>query len=396
VVLLSGEVKWSQRTRDTERREETAMRIRPFKLERYFAEHEFNVRFNLGASDCEALSQAELLDMADDDTRELWDELKLGYTESQGAPFLREEIAKLYSSAGPDNVLVCTPVEGIFLVMNAVLEKGDHVISTFPEYQALYEVAGSLECDVDRWPADEGQGWRFDPRWLEDHVRPDTRLIVVNFPHNPTGWLPEASDFKAVLAIAERVNAAVLSDEIYRFSEQDPSTRLPAACDVYERAVCLGGMSKVFGMPGARIGWLATRDPELLEQLRTAKDYTSICSSAPSEVLATIGLKSKKKILERNMSIMEKNLDRLDLFFEKHPALFYWNRPVAGTVTFPRLLADRDAAELCADIIDKAGVLLLPSTLFDYGNGHVRFGFGRSDLDEALLALEKYLVTTGL
>lgn len=372
------------------------MRLRPFKLERYFAEHEFSARYNLAASDCEALSQTELLAMADDDTIELWEELRLGYTQSQGAPFLRDQIAELYATTKPEDVLVCAPVEGIFVVMNAILERGDHVISTFPEYQALFEVAQSLECDVERWPADERQGWRFDPAWLEDHIRPDTKLIVVNFPHNPTGWLPERSDFNRVLELASGVGAYLFSDEMYRFTEQDSACRLPAACDVYDGAVSLDGMSKAFGMPGVRIGWLATRDSELLERMRTVKDYTSICSSAPSEILATIALKSKKKILERNMAIIEKNLERLDIFFDKHPSLFYWNRPPAGTIGFPRLLLERDAAELCEDIVREAGVLLLPASLFDYGSEHVRVGFGRENMEEALLALEKYIVTKGL
>jgi aspartate/methionine/tyrosine aminotransferase len=372
------------------------MRMKQFKLERYFAGHEFSTRYNLAASDCEALSQAELLEMADEDTRELWDELRLGYTESQGAPYLRDEIAGLYTLTGPEDVLVCTPVEGIFVVMNAVLERGDHVISTFPEYQALYEVARSLECDVERWPADERQGWRFDTRWLEEHVRPDTRLIVVNFPHNPTGVLPERSEFNKIVEIAASVGAYLFSDEMYRFTEQEPADRLPAACDIYGRAVCLDGMSKAFGMPGARIGWLATRDADLMAGLRTVKDYTSICSSAPGEILATIALKSKGVILARNMSIIDKNLERLEYFFEKHPALFYWDRPIAGTTTFPRLLSKTGAVEFCRDVVDKAGVLLLPASVFDCGDNHVRFGFGRQDLDEALMALEKYIVTNGL
>ncbi len=367
-----------------------------FKLERYFGRHEFSVRYNMAASDCEALSQAELLDMADEETRELWDGLGLGYTESRGAPFLRDEIAALYSETNAGDVLVCAPVEGIFVVMNALLEKGDHVISTFPDYQALYEVARSLECEVERWPADERQGWRFDPRWLEDRVRPDTRLIVVNFPHNPTGWLPDAADFRAIVDIARAAGAVLFSDEMYRFTEHDPTDRLPAACDVYERAVSLDGMSKAFGMPGVRIGWLATRDPDLMSALCRVKDYTSICSSAPSEVLATIALRSRDAIIERNMAIIGKNIERLDYFFEKHPALMYWNRPVAGTVAFPRLLLGRDASEFCRDVIERAGVLLVPGSMFDYGSDHVRIGFARRNLDEALQAFEKYVVTSGL
>jgi len=371
------------------------MQIRPFKLERFFSEHEFRVRHNISASDCEPLTQAEVLEMADDDARERWDELRLGYTETPGALFLREEIAKLYLKIDPDDVLVLTPIEGIFVVMNTILERGDHVICTFPEYQALYEVAQHLECEVDMWPADERQGWRFDPLWLEKHIRPNTKLVVVNFPHNPTGWMPDAADFKRIVDLARASGAYLFSDEMYHYLEHDPVTRLPAACDTYERAVCLNGMSKSFALAGIRIGWLATQDAELMQRLATFKDYTTICSSAPSEVLATIGLQSMDRIIERNLSLINQNLDLLDDFFEKHP-FAYWNKPIAGTVAFPRLLIDRDAREFCEDLIAKSSVMMLPGEVFEYGSDHVRIGFARRHMDSALEALGKYLVTAGL
>ncbi|HEY5527400.1 MAG TPA: aminotransferase class I/II-fold pyridoxal phosphate-dependent enzyme [Candidatus Anoxymicrobiaceae bacterium] len=372
------------------------MEINPFKLERYYATREFNVRHNMSASDCEPLSQAELIEMADEDMRFLWDNLKLGYTETRGALLLREEIAKLYTDTSDNDLLVCTPVEGIFIAMQVILKKGDHVICTFPEYQALYEVAQSLECEVERWPADERQGWRFDPKWLEEHIRPHTRLVVVNFPHNPTGWLPEARDFKRIVAAARGVGAYLFSDEMYRFLEDEAACRLPAACDCYEKAVSLSGMSKAFGMAGVRIGWLATRDAELRNRLEAFKDYTTICSSAPSEVLSTIALRASRQIIDRNMTIIRNNLDFLDEFFDGHSSMFYWNRPLAGTIGFPRMLFDRDAAEFCEDVMQKAGVLLLPSNVFGYGGDHVRVGFGRRDLPAAVDALKNYLAATGL
>ena len=367
------------------------MRMRPFKLERFFAAHEFNVRHTLCSSDCEPLSQAELLEMADDDSMELWDNLKLGYTESLGAPHLREEIAGLYADVDPAEVLVCSPVEGIFVAMNAILEKGDHVICGFPDYQALDEVARAIGCEVERWTADEGQGWRFDPAWLQKHIRPDTKLIVVNFPNNPTGFLPCLEDFERIVYMARERGAYLFSDEMYRHLELEDGARLPSACDVYDRAVCLYGMSKAFGMAGVRIGWLVTKDPGLRQRLQEFKDYTTICSSAPSEVLSTIALRSKEKILERNRDIIRANLDTLDGFFEKHDQVFYWDRPPAGTIAFPRILAGLDADTFCDEVLEGAGVLLLPASVFEFGTDHCRVGFGRSDLPEAVAALEEHL-----
>ena len=272
---------------------ECGMKLKPFKLERFFAEHEFFTRYLLCCSDLDGLSQAALLHQADDEARALWDNLRLGYTDSQGLPLLREEIARLYARITADDVLVVAPEEGIFLTLNAILQAGDHVICTFPGYQSLYEVAEGLGCEVTRWEPAEENGWRFDPDFLARSIRPNTRLRVVNFPHNPTGYLPPRSEFERILSIAREHGLYVLSDEMYRLLELDCGERLPAGCDEYDRAISLSGMSKTFGMAGVRIGWIATRDHELRQEIARLRDYTTICSSAPSEILSLIALRGE-------------------------------------------------------------------------------------------------------
>ena len=244
----------------------------PFALERYFARREFSARYLLSASDCQGPAMAELVAMTDDALRARWANLQLGYTESQGLPELRAEIATLYGEVGADRVIdadrviVAAPEEAIFLTMHALLAPGDHVICTFPGYQSLYELARSIGCEVDLWkPAEqvggaEGAGWRFDPAGLEALIRPGTKLVVWNFPHNPTGALPSAGDFSRMIDAVAREGAWLFSDEMYRLLEPAPDSRLPAAVDLYERAVSLGGMSKAFGLAGLRIGWVVARD----------------------------------------------------------------------------------------------------------------------------------------
>lgn len=366
------------------------MRIRPFRLERYFAAREFEAAHTLSSSDCEPLSLAEVLEMADGESRELWENLILGYTETAGSSFLRTAAAGLYESVNPEDVLVTAPVEGIFLAMNSILDRGDHVICTFPGYQALYEVAQAIGCEVERWPADEERGWRFDPAWLEEHLRPDTRLLAVNFPHNPTGCLPGREDFERTVNAARGCGAYLFSDEMYRFLELDPETRLPPACDLYDRGVSLGGMSKAFGMPGARVGWLATRDRGLLQRMQALKDYTTICGSAPGEVLATMALRNRDVIADNNLALIRDNLGLLGGFFDRHRELFSWESPTAGTVTLVRLRGG-GAEGFCDDVFSRAGVMLLPASAFEYGDGHFRVGFGRRGLPEALEAFERYL-----
>jgi aspartate/methionine/tyrosine aminotransferase len=358
--------------------------IEPFALERYFAKHEFTARHLLSCSDCEPLSLAELLAMADAETEKLWRELRLGYTESAGHPLLREEIAGLYPELGADGVLVAAPEEAIFLFMQAVLEPGDHVVCAFPVYQSLHAVARSIGCEVSAWEPEESRGWRFDVGRLESLLRASTRLVVVSFPHNPTGYVPSRSDFESLVDLVSRRGIDLLSDEMYRLLALDPGTTLPAACDLAPKAHSLFGLSKSFGLPGLRVGWIASRDRRLLERMAVLKDYTTICASAPSEILALMALRRRSAIVEHQLARVRGNLQTLAAFFTGREHLFSWIPPRGGSVCFPRLLFTDDARAFCEALVTRSGIMLVPSTLFDYGNQHVRVGFGRADLPEVL------------
>ena len=273
------------------------MKINPFALERYFAQHEFSTPYLLSCSDCEPLSLRELLELADDECRRLWESLSLGYTESQGHPLLRAEIAQLYQQITGEDLLVVVPEEGILLAMATLLRPGDGVIGTYPGYQSLYQIAESLGYSIARWMPECDERWHFDVDWLSSQVDERTRLIVINSPHNPTGGMMSHEDLDAVIDIARQHGLYLFSDEMYRHLEHDPRDRLPSASDLYERAVSLSGMSKAYALAGLRLGWLATRDSRLLQELTAHKDYTTICSSAPSEILALIALRAGGTIL---------------------------------------------------------------------------------------------------
>jgi aspartate/methionine/tyrosine aminotransferase len=363
------------------------------KLERYFAEYEFSVRYLLSSSDCGGLGLDELLAVADDETRRLWNTLTLGYTESLGHPLLRDEIASLYQGVAPEDCLVIVPEEGIFLAMNSILRPGDHVICTFPGYQSLYEIARASGCEVTSWLPEANNGWRFDPDFLEQAIRPNTKLLIVNFPHNPTGYLPPLHDYQRIVDLARRHNLYLFSDEMYRFLEYDPGARLPSGCELYEKAISLFGMSKTFGMAGTRIGWVVTQDRDLYAQMAAMKDYTTICSSAPSEVLAIIGLRARDQIIARHLNRLKHNLILLDDFFNAFTHMFTWTRPRAGTIAFPELVGVVDSDSFCWGVIQDANVMLLPSTVYDYGNRHFRIGYGRADMPQALDVLTDYLIT---
>jgi len=372
------------------------MHIADFALERYFARWEFAVDHLLCASDVQGYPMAELLALADDDTRRMWDGLTLGYTESTGHPLLRAEIASLYEDLEPDDVLVFAGAEeAIFCLANVLLGPGDHAVVTWPGYQSLYEVARAAGADVTLHELREEHGWAIDIDLLRSQVTPSTRLVVVNAPHNPTGMQPDRATFDALVALAEEVGAQILVDEVYRFLEFDGVERLPAGADASPRGISLGVMSKSFAMAGLRIGWLATRDRDVLERCARFKDYTTICSSAPSEVLALIGLRARETVLARSRSIVADNLVALDTFFDAWSDRFTWVRPRAGSVGFPRLTVPGVSIDdWAAGLVEAEGVLLLPGSQFDYGGNHFRLGFGRADLPIALERLERHAERT--
>ncbi|MCK5058434.1 MAG: aminotransferase class I/II-fold pyridoxal phosphate-dependent enzyme [Candidatus Aminicenantes bacterium] len=367
------------------------MKIQSFKLERYLARYEFSAPYLMCCSDCEPLTLKELLALTDKESLSLWENLQLGYTDSRGHHLLREEISRLYDNITPENLLVTCPEEGIFLTMNILLDPGDHIVVTFPGYQSLYEIADSIGCTVTRWQPQEGKEWKFDVTYLESAIRKNTKLLVVNFPHNPTGALPEREDYNLIVKMAKENNIFLFSDEMYRFLEYDERDRLPSGAEIYENGLSLFGMSKTFSLAGLRLGWLVTRNRELLDKLLAFKDYTTICSSAPSEILALMALRARDKIIARNLEIIKNNLSLLDRFFDDHPDVFSWNRPKAGSIALPRLLLKERTSLFCRRLREEKGVVLLPSRVYDYGEGHFRVGFGRRDMSNALTLLEDYL-----
>ncbi len=368
------------------------MRLPEFALERFFARWEFAAPLLLCASDVEGWAMSDLLALADDEARAMWEGLTLGYTEAPGHPLLRAEIAALYPGLSAEDVLVFSGAEeAIFTFMNVALGPGDRAVAAWPAYQSLHEVARSAGAEVALLPLAHEEGWRLDPDRLRDALRPGARVLAVNVPHNPTGALPDPETWSAVVAAARRTGAWLFSDEVYRGLEPEGTPALPPAACVYERGVSLGVMSKSFALAGLRIGWIATRDRELLARLAAFKDYLTICSSAPAEVLSIVALRAKDAVLARSRAIVAENLPRVDALMRRRADVLEWVRPAAGSVGFPRFRRAVDVERVTAELVERAGVLILPGTLFGHAGAHFRLGFGRRTLPQALSRFEQFL-----
>jgi aspartate/methionine/tyrosine aminotransferase len=280
--------------------------------------------------------------------------------------------------------------------MNTMLQPGDHVIVHYPCYQSLCDVAQSIGCQVTKWITGEADGWELDLEFLKDNLRSNTKAVIINCPHNPTGYLMTKDKQAAINDLATDHGFILCSDEVYRFLEYRDEDRLPAMCDLNDQAVSLGVMSKSFGLAGLRIGWIATKNEAVYQRMASFKDYTTICNSAPSEFLATLALRNKERLLNRNRQIIARNLEVLNRFFARYQDRFHWQPPKAGPIAFPSLANGADAETFCHELVTKAGVLLLPGPAFDDSYPrNFRIGFGRKNLPECLEKFEEFLEKQG-
>ncbi len=367
------------------------MKIKPFKLEQYFAKHEFSSKYLLSSSDCDGLPLDYVLGCADASQLELWNGLKLGYTESKGLPLLRESIACHYKTIGAEEVLVLSPGEANFIFMNVALDKGDHVICMSPMYQSLYQVAESVGCDISYWKPDTSN-WHYATDDLRALMTNKTKALILNFPHNPTGFIPTKAELNEIVALARKNNLLIFSDEMYFELVHDSGNNIPAMCDLYENAISLWGMAKSFGLAGLRIGWVATKNRKLLQDMLDYKDYLTICNNAMSEILSIIALTHKNQFITPNVEKIKRNIELFSTFVRNHHNLIDFSRPVAGSTAFIKLNLKESTLAYCDRLVNETGIMLLPSEMFDFDSGHARIGFGRKSMPEALEAWSHYIL----
>jgi aspartate/methionine/tyrosine aminotransferase len=369
------------------------MKIKNFAIERYFAKHEFTAKYLLSSSDCDGFPMQYVLDLASKEELESWNNLRLIYTETRGSLPLRSSIAQHYNKIGVDKIVVGSPGELNFALMNVLLKRGDEVICMAPMYQSMYQVAKSIGCKLKFWKPETAKNqWYYNPSELEALITPKTRLIVLNFPHNPTGFSPNMADLNAMINIARKHGIVIFSDEMYQKLVFEPSQLIPSVADIYENGVALWGTAKTFGLAGLRLGWLASQNSQILDKVEAYKDYLSICNSATSEILGTIAMNNADKFIQSNIEKIKANIQIFTRFCERNADFIEFPIPKSGSTAFVRLKIKGTTLAYADNLVEASGIMLLPAETFEYGTKHVRIGFGRANFEECLGVWEKYIL----
>lgn len=364
----------------------------PFKLEEYLDKREFTAQYMLCGSDVQTRSIKDILDF-EENALEQYMSLELHYPVPQGNIALREEISQIYSMCNKEQILCFAGAEeGIYASMRALLEKNDHVITLVPCYESL-KLLPEQFCKVTTIPVelDNDGDWSVDLGKIKSACQPNTKMIVVNFPHNPTGFIPSIQFQEELISIARHSNAYIFCDEVNRFLEHKPEFRLPNIADVYEKGISLNVMSKSWGLSGLRVGWIACQDLSVIKKLRDYKHYLSICNSAPSEFLSLLALKHKDKIFKENVNLLQGNKKILKEYLLFRSDIFQWIEPKGTCVCYPKYHGSIPIDVLADQLFERYGLVILPHHVMSDPNIHFRISYGRENFLEAFALFKNHI-----
>jgi aspartate/methionine/tyrosine aminotransferase len=362
-----------------------AVKFNRMPLEEWFDAHQYQIEIDIGESAVRTLTLRELgVDL---------ESLPLRYGHHRGHPVLRERVAKQHPGLSADDILITNgAAEALFSVAAVCLSPGDHVVVEHPNYPSNYEVPRSLGCAVELFPLRFEEQFEPNLQVLESKLRPTTRFVSLTHPNNPTGSVLSQGGLEAVLEMVSRYGGRLVYDETYR--DLTYSGGAHSAASLSEDAVSIASMSKVYGLPGIRIGWIATRDRELLEALVAAREQMSICNSAIGEAIAAEVLDRRDEIVEETRRRIRDNREVVARWMALQDQL-EWVEPEAGVVCFPRLRpgAVRDPESLYRDLVERWKVFVVPGRCFEQDNSFFRIGFGgdREELEAGLARLGEAL-----
>ena len=354
------------------------MKIQPFAVEQWMNAYETRCRYNLAETCVESLTLAQLLALAGK-RESILDELlplKLTYGAIEGSDRLRDAVAALYATRARHDVMIAHGAIGAnSLVYQALVEPGDHVVAIVPNYQQHYSIPESLGARVQKLPLRAADGFMPDLDALRRMVGPDTRLISLSNPNNPTGALLERRQLEELAAIADAVGAYVVCDEVYRGTTQSGDDLTASMADLYERGISTGSMSKAFSLAGLRLGWVVA-PAAVLKSAELHRDYNTISVGMLDDHLAAIALEHSDRILARSRAVVRTNLAAVDRWIAAEPAIEYV-RPRAGTTALLKYAAAMPSREFCIRLLEQTGVLFTPGSALDM-EGYVRIGYANN------------------
>lgn len=370
------------------------MDINAFGVEEWLNVWEKEAVYDLAGVSIASMTLDEILDLDPDGREALLQDLfakKMNYGWIEGSPDFKDEVAKLYETVKPSQILQTNGATGAnLLAIYGLIEPGDHVISLYPSYQQLYDIPRSLGAEVDLWQIKEELDWLPDMAELRELVRPDTKMICINNANNPTGAVMDRDFLEAIVAIAREVGAYILSDEVYKPLED--GLKVPAIVDLYEKGISTNSLSKTYSVPGVRVGWVVSND-EIADILRKYRDYTMICAGVFDDSLAVHILKHKDAILKRNQAIVTTNLAIVKDWVAQEPRVSLIP-PRHVSTSFIRLDVPEEIEAFCVRLLKEKGVLLVPGNRFDMP-GYARLGYctHTDTLKKGLAALSDFLKT---
>lgn len=370
------------------------MKINPFAVEEWMNEWEVGAKYNIAETCVDSISMNDLFRLTGENKEEFLTRLcerRLSYGDIEGLPEFRQGVCKLYKSLSIENIVPTHGAAGAnHHVFYSLISPGDHVVSLMPTYQQLYSIPESLGAEVDLLHLRKENDYLPDLDELRSLVTPETKMICINNPNNPTGALMPENTLMEIIEIARSVDAWVLCDEVYRHLSQSDMW-CPSIADLYEKGISVSSMSKVFSLAGLRLGWIATRDMDAIKSFLSHRDYNLISCGMIDEMIAAVALKHSDILLKRGRDIVRENLKILDDWVNSEAHVSYV-KPKAGTTALVYYDLDIPSYEFCEEMYKKTGAFVTPGDCFEQEKSmRIGYAYGKQDLIDGLKAVSEYI-----
>ena len=370
------------------------MKIKPFAVEEWMNAWEVGAKYNIAETCVDSISMNELFELTGEDKTEFLNRLcarRLSYGDIEGLPEFRKGVCGLYKTLNIENIVPTHGASGAnHHVFYSLISPGDRVVSIMPTYQQLYSIPESYGADVQILHLSKENNYLPDLEKLRRLVTPETKMICINNPNNPTGALMSEQLLREIVEIARSADAWILCDEVYRHLSQEDGW-CPSIVDLYEKGISVSSMSKVFSLAGLRLGWIATHDMSVVKSCLSHRDYNLVSCGVFDEMLAAAALKHRDKLLERSRKIVRENLQILDDWVSSEPHVSYV-KPKAGTTALVYYDLDIPSYEFCEEMYKKTGAFVTPGDCFEVPHSMgIGYAYGKQDLIDGLKAISEYI-----